>query len=118
VHAKIFSVEKFSNLRAIIFCEKHGPNEHGFCHTVTGGPPWMRKKWQNTWYLLEEAKKRGISQLSVSGDGGNENRKRSHLREGLHVPYPNGVDQMSFAAVVAALLLLLRPDIFVAASHF
>jgi len=68
VHAK-YLVEKFKPA-AIIFCEKHGPNEHGFCHTVTGGP-LDAKEMANTWYLLEEAKKRGILTIG-SGDGGNE----------------------------------------------
>ncbi len=67
-HAR-YLVEKYKPA-AIIFCEKHGPNEYGYCHTVTGGP-LDKKEMANTWYLLDEAEKHGILTIGT-GDGGNE----------------------------------------------
>jgi hypothetical protein len=68
VHAK-YLIETFKP-KAIVFCEKHGPNECGYCHSVLGAriPP---EEFANTWYLLDEAKKHGILTIGA-GDGGNE----------------------------------------------
>ena len=67
-HAK-YLVETFKP-KAIVFCEKHGPNEVGYCHSVHGAriPP---EEFANTWHLLDEAKKHGILTIGT-GDGGNE----------------------------------------------
>ena len=52
-HAK-YLVETFKP-KAIVFCEKHGPNEVGYCHSVHGAriPP---EEFANTWHLLAQAR--------------------------------------------------------------
>lgn len=68
IHAK-YLVDTFKP-KAIIFCEKHGPNEMGYCHTVYGARI-PNEEFANTWYLLDEAKKHSILTIGA-GDGGNE----------------------------------------------
>ncbi|MBQ3122972.1 MAG: DUF4392 domain-containing protein [Firmicutes bacterium] len=67
-HAK-WLVERFKP-KAIVFCEKHGPNEVGECHSVHGARI-PKEEFANTWHLLDEAKKHGIVTIGT-GDGGNE----------------------------------------------
>lgn len=67
-HAK-YLVDTFKP-SVIVFCEKHGPNECGYCHSVFGAR-LPADEIANTWFLLDEAKEKGIITIG-SGDGGNE----------------------------------------------
>lgn len=67
-HAK-WLMERF-HPKAIVFCEKHGPNEFGRCHSCYGAEIPL-DFFANTWHLLDEAKKAGVVTIGA-GDGGNE----------------------------------------------
>ena len=62
-------IEKYAP-KAIIFIEKHGPNEAGEFHTALGYRI-DKNEMANTQYLLPLAKDRGILTIGI-GDGGNE----------------------------------------------
>ena len=76
-------IEKF-NPKAIVFIEKHGPNEKGYFHTVTGNRI-DEQKIANTQYLLPLAKERGILTIGA-GDGGNEIGNGKIYEEIKHIP--------------------------------
>ena len=82
VHAREL-IEKF-NPKAIVFIEKHGPNEKGYFHTVTGNRI-DEQKIANTQYLLPLAKERGILTIGA-GDGGNEIGNGKIYEEIKHIP--------------------------------
>ncbi len=104
-------IEKYDP-KAIIFCEKHGPNKCGYPHTVTGRRI-DTEMIANTWYLLDEAKEKGILTIGT-GDGGNE-IGNGIIWEDIYYKLPE-YGAKCICGCGGGVATVCKTDIFVAAS--